>query len=152
MRIPTSILAVLAAALLASSARPLLRAATADKDKTADSVKKVKELRKERIAVLKKLTEQLTELYKNARTPYFEVLEARRQLAEAELDAAETDKDRVEVYKSLVAVLKAHESWADDKRKAGRGTEADVLKARARRLEAEIHLEQARTKVAKESK
>jgi hypothetical protein len=152
MRLFTSILAVSAAALLASSAPAQGRAAPASKDQAEGSAKKVKELRKERIAVLKDLTDQLTRLYQSARVSFDEVLAARQSLAEAELEAAETDKERVKIYEGLVAELKAYESTAEAQRKAGRGTAANVLEAKARRLEAQIHLERAKMKLAKAKK
>src|SRR5262249_25664518 len=142
MRLFASILAVSAATLLVSAAPPQGRTTRSGKDQTEESVKKVKELRKERSAVLKELTEQLTKLYQSARVSFDEVLAARQSLAEAELEAAETDMERVKIYKGLIDVLKGYESLAEERRKAGRGTGASVLQAKAKRLEAEIHLEQ----------
>jgi hypothetical protein len=147
-----SILAVIAATLLVSPIRSQEGATPASKDKTDASAKKVQELRKERIAVLEKMTEQLAALFRTAKVDYVEVLEAQRLLLEAKLDAAETDKERVELYKQLVDVLKAREKSAEARRQAGREIEPNVLKARARRLEAEIHLEQAKMKAAKAGK
>jgi outer membrane protein TolC len=152
MRLFASILAVSAATLLVSSAPAQGRAAPAKKDQAEESVKKVKELRKERITVLKDLTDQLLKLYQSARVPFDEVLTARQSLAEAELEAAETDTERVKIYKDLVGVLEGYESLTEARRKAGRGTAADVLKAKARRLQAEIHLEQVKMKLAKAKK
>jgi hypothetical protein len=140
MRMPASILAVMAATLLVSQVRP------------QEGVKKVEELRKERIAVLKNLTDALEALYKSSNATFDEVLEARHLLIDAELEAAKTDAERVELYKNLVVVLKAYESWADVQHKTARATVASVLKAKAKRLEAEIHLEQAKMKVAKGGK
>jgi outer membrane protein TolC len=147
-----SILAVIAATLLVSSTHSQERATRVSKDQTDESVKKVKELRKERIAVLKELAEALEALYTSARVPIAEVLEARQLLTEAEVEAAKTEAERVEIYKRLVLVLKRYESIADAQRRAGRATRASVLKAKAMRLEAEIHLEQAKRKVAKAGK
>ncbi len=152
MKMPASILAVMAATLLVSPIRPQEGATSANKDQTDESVKKVKELRKERIAVLKDLTDALETLYQHAHASIDEVLEARQLLIAAELEAAKTDAERVELYKKLVVVLKAYESWADQRVKAARGNAASVLKAKAKRLEAEIHLEQAKMKVAKAGK
>ena len=112
----------------------------------------MKELRKERIAVLKKLTDQLTILFKNATVPYDEVLESMQSLSEAELEIAETDKERVELYKKLIDALKQREAVAEAQWKAARATETSVLKWRAKRLVAEIHLEQAKLKVANAAK
>ncbi len=146
MRMPTSILALLAATLLVSPICPQEGGAPASKEQSDASVKKVKELRKERIAVLKNLTEAVGVLYKSMRTntSIDDVFEARQLLIAAELEAAETEAERVELYKNLVAVLKQQESLADQRVKATRGTMVSVLKVKAKRLEAEIHLEQAK--------
>lgn len=147
MRMSASISVVFATTLLASAA-PV----PGDKARIAESAKKVKELRLERIAVLKKMNEQLATLYKHARVPADETLEAAQLLAEAELEIAETDKERVELYTKLIDVLKQGESIAEAQRQAGRGVEASVLKWKAKRLAAEIQLEQAKLKVANAGK
>lgn len=97
MRVLISILTVCASMLLLSSANSQERATTARNRPTDESAKKVKDLQKERILVLKELTEQLTGLYKNACVPFEEVLEARQRLCEAELDAAATEEKRIEL-------------------------------------------------------
>ena len=125
---------------------PQERATPARKGQADESVKKVKELRKERIAVLKKQLDQLTKLFRDARGSYDEVLEANRLLCEAELEVAETDTERVELSKKLVAALQESELTAKARWRAGRVTQASVFKAMARRLEAEIRLEQAKMK------
>jgi len=152
MRKSVSMLAVIAATLMVSSAPAQERATPANIARTEESAKKVKELRKERIAVLKKLTDQLTILFKNATVPYDEVLESMQSLSEAELEIAETDKERVELYKKLIDALKQREAVAEAQWKAARATETSVLKWRAKRLVAEIHLEQAKLKVANAAK
>jgi hypothetical protein len=148
-----------AAALLVSPARSQERASPAGKSPADESVKKVKELRKERIAVLKEYVAVLIELRKKpvpdefgGGVQYEDVLEAKRLLCEAELEAAETDTERVELYTRLVGVLKDLEMQAEHKMAMARGLITGVLKAKARRLEAEIYLEQAKMKVAKAGK
>lgn len=95
------------------------------------------------------MTDHLTALFKNARLSYDEVLDAMRLQAAAELEAAETDAERAACHKNLVAVLKEHESWVEGQREAACVPGASVLKVNAKRLEAEIHLEQAKMKLAK---
>jgi hypothetical protein len=80
------------------------------------------------------------------------VLEAQQLLIEARLEAAETDEERVRLYTSSVAVLKARETNAESLARAERETQPNVLKAKARRLEAEIHLEKAKMSLAKSVK
>jgi len=146
---PALILAVMAATLLGPPIRPQEGATPASKDQTNESIKKVKELRKERIAVLRERTDAFEAEFKNARATIHEMLQARQQLIEAELETATTEAERVDLYKNLVVMLKVYESIADDRHKAGRGTKSGVLKVKAMRLEAELHLEQAKMKVAK---
>ena len=106
--------------------------------------KKVKELQRERLAALEELTDQLTRLYQNARVDIDELLEARVQLFQARLDSAEKQSDRLTLYKNLVEELKQFEKIAQSRVEAAQGSVASVLKVKARRLEAEIHLEEAK--------
>jgi hypothetical protein len=92
-----------------------------------ESTTKIKELQTERIAALKELVEISLKLYQNGRSSYEEALDAQGLLLQAELDGTEKESD-------------------------GRGANTAILKFRAKRLEAEIHLEQARAKEAKGSK
>jgi Outer membrane efflux protein len=147
MKKTMAILAILGLALLASSPQAADRESPVTKDQD-ESARKAKELRKERVAVLKLLVDQLTLSFNNAIVPYDDLMEATRLLHEAEVDAAETDKERVEIYKKLVAVLEKSESFAENRWKAGRGTKAIVLKMEARRLDAEIQLEKAKVRIA----
>jgi hypothetical protein len=112
----------------------------------------VKELRKERIAVLKKQVGELTTMFQNARLDYDKVLEAMQLLAEAELEAAGTDKERIELHKRLVSLWQRSEEWGQARLRAGRATATAVLQPKAKRLEAEIRLEQAKIAAAKAGK
>lgn len=152
MRTPALILAVAMAVLLTGRASSQDKANPPLKERTEESVKKVKELQKERTAVLQKLVDQATTQYESGRGSYEEVLEARLQLLQAELDVAEKPSDRVALYTKAVDALKAYEELAGAQVKAGRGTSAAVLKIKARRLEVEIQLEQTKIKDAKGGK
>lgn len=155
MRYP-SILFVLAAALLALSAWPSERLSAQSPEKSAPtgneqrdaSSPKVQRLQEERIAVLKELTDTVAALSGSGRAPYEDVLEAERLLAEAQLEAAATDQQRVELCAKLVDVLKRFEAHAEAQVLAARASQTSVLKAKARRLKAEIRLEQAKRKAA----
>jgi hypothetical protein len=104
---------------------------------------KIKQLQKERIATLKMTVDVETHLFQIGKSSHEAVLEAKVLVCEAELDAAEKPSDRITALKSLVDVLKDCEELAKVRKNNAEGTEAGVLKARARRLEAEIRLEQA---------
>lgn len=111
-----------------------------------DADKKVKELQKERIATLKAIADLNTRLFQSGRASFEAALEARVLVFEAELESAEKESDRSKLYENLVDVLKQYEEVAKQRAKTAQGTEAAVLKVKARRLDAEIHLEQAKVK------
>jgi outer membrane protein TolC len=117
-----------------------------------ESTTKIKELQTERIAALKELVEISLKLYQNGRSSYEEALDAQGLLLQAELDGTEKESDRIALYKNYVEVMKGYEKIALAQKAAGRGATTAILKFRAKRLEAEIHLEQARAKEAKGSK
>jgi hypothetical protein len=152
MRIPALILTVMAATLLMSPASPQDRVNQSRKEQIEESAKRVKELQKERIATLKEMADLIAEMAKNARAPHEEVYEARLLVLKAELDAAEKESDRIMLYKKIVDELKEFETFADKRVKFARVSTSSVLKAKARRLEAEIDLERAKAKEGKEAK
>ena len=147
MRTPALILTVMAATLLMAPASPQARVNLSRKDQAEESAKKVKELQKERIATLKQMADQTTKLFQHGSVSFEELCEARLLVLKAELDAAEKESDRITLYKNIVDVLKGYEKFAEERLRTAGGTEAPILKAKARRLEAEIHLEQAKVKV-----
>jgi membrane fusion protein (multidrug efflux system) len=147
MRTPALILAVVAATLLTAPASPQDRVNLSRKEQREKSARKVKDLQKERIATLKALADLNTRLFQRGRASFEAVLEARVRIFEAELDAAEKESDRITLYKNFVDVLKEYEEVANQRVKTGQGTEASVFKVKARRLEAEIHLEQTKVKM-----
>ena len=114
------------------------------------SAKKVKELRKERIAVLKDVVEVSTKLAQNARIEIADALDDRMTLLQAELDAAEKESERIALYMKALDSLKVYAELAKARFEAGRGTELAVLKVKAKRLEIEIQLEQAKIREVKE--
>ena len=119
------------------------------KEQIEASAQRIKDLQKERIAVLTKLIDHRNTSFLNARVTYDEVLDAQRLQLEAKLDAAETDKEGL-TLRDCVSVLKVRESWAKSRLAAARGTLPDLSKATANRLEAETHLELVKMKVAQD--
>ena len=152
MKVTFLILAGVVATLLTVPAGAQEKINLLNKDKAEESAKKIKALQKERITALKDAAEQISALFKSGRTTADEVYEARLMALRAELDAAEKGAERVALYKSMVDVLKEYETWATEQYKAARATAATALKVKARRLESEIHLEQAKVQADKESK
>jgi outer membrane protein TolC len=149
---PVLILTVMAVTL------PMAPASSQDKenpprrDQAEEAAKKIKELQKERIATLKQMADVISNQFRNGHVSFDEVLEANLLLHKAELDAAEKESDRISVYKNIVDVLKQYEEFAQARFERARGTYATFLKVRARRLEAEIDLERAKAKEAKQAK
>jgi outer membrane protein TolC len=122
------------------------------KEQIEGSTEKVEELQKERIATLKELVDQAAGLFKTGRASYEEVLESRMMLPKAELDVAENESERITLYKKTIDALKEYEEWANARVRAAQGTNAAVLKIKARRREVEIQLEQAKIKEAEGGK
>jgi membrane fusion protein (multidrug efflux system) len=117
----------------------------ARKQETQKSADKVKELQQQRLTTLKAMADLNTKLYQSGKASLEAALEARELVCEAELEAAETVSDRIAIFQHLVEVLKQHQEVAKEMKKSGRDTEAAVLAVKARLLDAEIHLETART-------
>lgn len=140
-----SALIVAASLMTAASAQE-----TPVKEQIEASAKKVKELQKKRIATLVDLVEQTAAAFQRAQASYEEVLEAQMLLLKARLDVAEKESERITLYEQTVAALKRCEELANARVQAGRGSHTAILKFRARRLEVEILLEQAKIKQVKE--
>jgi len=110
---------------------------------------KVKQLQDERVAALKDLTQVTDRLYRTARAEAGSAYEARLMLLTAELDLAQNNAERMKLYENFVGVMKEYEEYAIARKQGAKGTEIDVLKAKAARLEAEIALEKVRSQTAK---
>lgn len=67
-------------------------------------------------------------------------MDARATLLRAELEIAEKEADRTALYKTALESMKELEQSAAARMAAAQGTELDVLKAKAKRLEIEIAL------------
>ena len=79
-----------------------------------------------------------------------ELIEVRLLLLQAELNHAEKGADRISLYKKAIDSMKQYEKLGDTKVQGGRMTPATALKIKAKRLEVEIQLEQAKEKEAKD--
>ena len=133
---------IAAAVLLASAGARQERS----KDEIEASAKKVKELQRERIAILRSAADVSVTLARNARIQASEAIEDSIALLEAELEAAETESERISLYGKTVESLRGLEELARAQKEAARGTELDLLRIRARRLEVEMQLERAKIK------
>jgi hypothetical protein len=108
-------------------------------ERTSESVS-VRELQKERITTLDDIFTSSMALAKKGRGEFGEALDARMALLQAELEIAEQGADRVALYKKALDSMKELEQLAAARKAAAQGTERDVLRAKAMRLEIEIAL------------
>jgi hypothetical protein len=111
-----------------------------DDDKHSAAPARVRELQKERIATLNEAAESSRALAKQGRGEFGEALDARMALLQAELEFAEQEADRVALCKKALESMKELEQLAVARKAAAQGTEVDILKAKAKRLEIEIAL------------
>ncbi len=102
---------------------------------------KAKELLKERREVLATRVEILEHLFQIARTPYMDVINAKDDLRNAELELSDSRDRRLEVLRSQVENLQQGEEYMKGMKRDAKANEADVLTLTARRLKAQIELE-----------
>jgi hypothetical protein len=152
MRTPALILAAAAVTLLMAPASPQDKVNPPPKERVEESARKVRELRKERIAILKELVDTSLKLALAARVEVWEAMEDRMTLLKAELEAAEKESDRITLYTKAIDSLKQYEQVARARLESGRGTATAVLRIKATRLEVEIQSEQAKAREAKGGK
>jgi uncharacterized protein (TIGR03067 family) len=105
----------------------------------------LEKLLQERQEVLKEVVDVALADFKMARIDYTNVLEAQRELIQAQLEQATTREQKIALYKQLVQNLEKVEEVADARRQAGEGSQLDRLKARAARLQAQIDLVRAQS-------
>jgi hypothetical protein len=114
----------------------------------ADKEDKVRTLLKERLAVLKEMAAQVHERFKAGASSSAEVMRANQEVYKAELELCETPKERVAVLEKNLDATKVLEDHVAQLVKAGAVPTAELLRAKANRLEAEIALEREKAKVA----
>ena len=147
MKTTALLVAVLTAAYLKSVANSQEDAAPSIAK--PETVSKVQELQQQRIATLKNLVDSLNAEHRNGRRSFDELIEANVHLLNAELETASADAERIRLHEDIVKQFTSLEEFAKAAREAGRGFNSAVLKAKARRLEAEISLERAKGRGAK---
>lgn len=95
---------------------------------------------RERLDTLRELVSYTDEAYRSGKTTYRSVMEAQNTLISAELESASRRADRIALLRTHVENLKKLEEIAASQQQAGQSTLADLLLAKAARLEAEIAL------------
>lgn len=110
----------------------------------AEQPDKVKELRGERIAVLKEIVEVTEKTYKGGQVTFDQVAKARLDLLQAQLDASESKEDRIRLLGGMVEHAELLEKTVTKLFEAKQVGRVDALKAQAFVLETKIALELAR--------
>ena len=113
---------------------------------------KVKELLKERLAVLQEAAKLAAQDYQTGKASFDRLHQARMAVLSARLELGETDQERGAILEEAVALAKDNEKTATALYQAGKAPASDPLLARAGRLEAEIALERAKAKTPAKSK
>ena len=107
---------------------------------------KVKALQKERLETLNALASYVEASYKSGAVGFDELISARQKVAKAELVLCETNAERIAVREKIAELSKAYESFMKRAVESGVLPQDVLLKARAKRLQAEIAFEQEKSK------
>jgi uncharacterized protein (TIGR03067 family) len=102
---------------------------------------RLRQLQEARVKALQTQLEGQFERVKIGKDPLIHLLDAARELAEAELDIAETKEARVAAVEKLLKLLTDAEKQLIDLQQAGLQTIQGVAQATAARLKAEVELE-----------
>jgi hypothetical protein len=105
----------------------------------------IKELQKQRLAVLEEIRDTAKKLFANARTTPEDVHSAERTLLEARVAYAETRKDRIKACDEAVQNANEWHQIVQGRVQASRASGLEELKARAFVLETQIARENAET-------
>jgi hypothetical protein len=120
----------------------------ADEPKPPADEAKIKDLQKERLALLREMARLVGERFRNGQGTWEELREADRVLLNAELDDCGTDKERMDVLEKLLALAKDREKMTEQLTKAGQMRTGAAMLARADRLQAEIDLARAKARLS----
>ncbi|HLW64720.1 MAG TPA: hypothetical protein VKS79_05320 [Gemmataceae bacterium] len=119
----------------------------ADEPKPATADSKIKQLQKERLAILKDVARLAKERIRVGQGTVEELRDAERMLLDAELELCSTDKERVEVLERHLSQAQEIEQMMDKMAKAGIVRTSSSLLAKADRLQVEIALARAKEKM-----
>lgn len=125
---------------------------TAEKEASqTKSQDRIRELKKEKVALLRDVNSILKAAFESGRTSYDRVQAAQKNLLAAELELSETDKERLAILKEMYAVARDAEAAADRRYKSGDLPKNDFLMTTVARIEAEIALEKVKGKMGESS-
>ena len=120
---------------------PPLTAAPVGKEAPPPSSARLRDLQRERVKAMEEQLQGQFERVKIGKDPLIHLLNAARELAEAELEIAETKEVRIAAVEKLLKLLRDAEEQLLQLQEAGLQTAQGVAQARAARLKAEIELE-----------
>ena len=106
-----------------------------------DDSEKVKQLREEKVVLLREMFEYSSTKYKAGQATFIEVLEAKMAYLDAGLDLAETHEKRLAQLDQMVRVAEEMVKSAEELAKVKEGTINDVRKAKVVLIERKIALE-----------
>lgn len=114
-------------------------------EETKKANPRIKELQKQRIAVLEDVQDATTRLYQNARTSFEDVHAASMALMAARLDYADTREERIKACDEAIEQAQRWQELVKARVEAARDTQITVMKTQAYLLEAQIAREKAAT-------
>ena len=109
---------------------------------------KVRQLQKERLAVLRQIAAYKKELVQQLKATPDVMFQADLAALKAELELCDSDDARIVVLQKIVVNASKQEENSEGLYKGGRIVHPEFLAAKANRLEAEVELERAKAKVA----
>ena len=122
-------------------AGPPLLAAPTGKETPPPSSSRLRELQRERVKALEEQLQGQFERIKIGKDPLSHLLDAVRDLAEAELELADTKEARIAAVEKMLKHLVLIEEQLIQLQEAGLQTKQGIAQGRAARLKAEIELE-----------
>ena len=102
---------------------------------------KIKQLQKERLAVLQKVVELKDRSFRSGEIPLSERANAYQQAFDAELELCDNDAEKIKVREKMLEQAKVDEETVARLKRAGEAGAWDLPTATARRLAIEIELE-----------
>ena len=134
-----SLLAACCAVMLCLASAPNARAQDPSTDSPA-----LKQLLKERLAILTMIYESQAEGHKQGVISFDKVQEAQLAMLEAKLELCDTKEERLKVHEEIVDAAKKSVQVAEELYKSAQAPQSEWLAAKVRVLDAQIRLERAK--------
>jgi hypothetical protein len=115
-------------------------------DEKADAKDKINNIRRARLGTLEEIYELLRTAQPKGGATLNDVRDARVAVLNARLDLGESSDDRVKILQELVTETRGWEDETNRAAEAGKGTRIDAVRAKLRRVDAELALAQEKAK------